>query len=196
MMVNNFSSVQATCGSVSLAENNTYFTSRFFVTAICHKSHEFTFWSEINFDPHPAAGSRLVQAAGLRSASAAPMFVSWGLISRLLLSIWWEDDRLWWSDGDDFFVVMVMIAMVMLKIDFKTFALNLVRRWLVLVLWSILVVLKWISAFRLLLSMMVMMLVINAMLWSATLVVQIVNQLWDFCIGWEYSDDVDDLCHV
>ena len=49
-LVSNFSSVQATCGSVSLAENNTYFTSRFFLTAICHKSHEFTFSSEIDFD--------------------------------------------------------------------------------------------------------------------------------------------------
>ena len=87
--------LQATCGSVSLAENNTYFTSRFFVTAICHKSHEFTFWSEINFAPHPAAGSRLVQAAGLRSASAAPMFVSWGSILRHLLLIWWDADLFW-----------------------------------------------------------------------------------------------------
>ena len=60
------------------------------------------FWSEIDFDPHSLAGSRLDQAAALRSASAAPMFVSWGSILRLLLSIWWEDDRLWGCDGDDF----------------------------------------------------------------------------------------------
>ena len=37
------------------------------------------------------------------------------------------DDNLM-VDGDDFFVVIVMIAMIMLKINFKTFALNLVRR--------------------------------------------------------------------
>ena len=86
--------------------------------------------------------------------------------------------------GDDFFVVMVMIAMIMLKINFKTFALNLVRRWFVLVLWSTLVVLKWISAFRLLLSMIDDD-VGDALLWSATLVLQIVDQLWDFCIEWE-----------
>ena len=77
MMMNIWPLTQASCGSGSLAENNTYFTSRFRPTSSMHHHYD-----QCVFYP---ARSHLVQVAVLRSANVAQTFVSWGLILKHLL---------------------------------------------------------------------------------------------------------------